>query len=109
MSDDEVKCNPHPEAPHGFDRNGSHSAGRYVCDCEGWDPYDAGYEVGYRKGLSDIDEEPISLCLELGRVSNELDEVIELLKDIDVYLLESEFGSALFGRRIKNILQRREP
>lgn len=29
-------CNPHPDAPHGFDRNASHSAGRYVCDCEGW-------------------------------------------------------------------------
>ena len=30
------RCNPHPDAPHGFDRNASHSAGRYVCDCEGW-------------------------------------------------------------------------
>ena len=29
-------CNPHPDAPHGFSRNASHSAGRYVCDCEGW-------------------------------------------------------------------------
>ncbi len=31
-------CNPHPDAPHGFSRNASHSAGRYVCDCEGWMP-----------------------------------------------------------------------
>jgi hypothetical protein len=31
-----TKCNPHPDAPHGFSRNASHSAGRYVCDCEGW-------------------------------------------------------------------------
>ena len=31
-------CNPHPDAPHGFSRNASHSAGRYVCDCEGWIP-----------------------------------------------------------------------
>lgn len=31
-------CNPHPEAPHGFDRDGSHTADRYVCDCEGWIP-----------------------------------------------------------------------
>ena len=29
-------CNPHPDAPHGFNRNASHSADRYVCDCEGW-------------------------------------------------------------------------
>lgn len=29
-------CNPHPDAPHGFDRNASHNADRYVCECEGW-------------------------------------------------------------------------
>lgn len=34
----EVPCNPHPDAPHGFNRNASHSLGRYVCDCEGWKP-----------------------------------------------------------------------
>ncbi len=32
----EPPCNMHPDAPHGFDRNASHTAGRYVCDCEGW-------------------------------------------------------------------------
>jgi hypothetical protein len=42
----EPKCNPHPKAPHGFDRNASHSADRYVCECEGWDAYDAGYQAG---------------------------------------------------------------
>ena len=31
-----VKCKPHPDAPHGFLRNASHSAGRYVCECEHW-------------------------------------------------------------------------
>ena len=31
------ECNPHPKAPHGFCRNASHSAGRYVCECEGWE------------------------------------------------------------------------
>ena len=30
-------CNPHPDAPHGFCRDASHSAGRYVCECEGWE------------------------------------------------------------------------
>lgn len=34
----EPKCKTHPDAPHGFDRNGSHSMGRYVCDCENWEP-----------------------------------------------------------------------
>lgn len=34
----EVPCKEHPDAPHGFDRNASHSLGRYVCECEGWTP-----------------------------------------------------------------------
>ena len=33
-----VPCNPHPDAPHGFDRNGSLTEDRYVCDCEAWTP-----------------------------------------------------------------------
>lgn len=32
--DDEVKCSECPNARHGFDRNASHNAGRYVCECE---------------------------------------------------------------------------
>jgi hypothetical protein len=48
----EPDCNPHPRAPHGFDRNGSHNAGRYVCTCEGWDPWQDGYDEGFREGLN---------------------------------------------------------
>ena len=33
-------CKTHPDAPHGFDRNASHNADRYVCECEGWEPVD---------------------------------------------------------------------
>ena len=32
-----VECNTHPNAPHGFLRNASHNAGRYVCECEHWE------------------------------------------------------------------------
>ena len=35
-----VKCKDHPMAPHGFLRNPSHDAGRYVCECEYWDEDD---------------------------------------------------------------------
>ena len=35
---EEPACNPHPDAPHGFVRDASHSAGRYVCECHGWEP-----------------------------------------------------------------------
>ncbi len=31
-------CKDHPDAPHGFDRNASHNADRYVCECENWEP-----------------------------------------------------------------------
>ena len=34
----EQACKSHPDAPHGFDRTASHSLGRYVCECEGWEP-----------------------------------------------------------------------
>lgn len=38
MENQEVKCKDHPDAPHGFDRNASHSEDRYVCECESWEP-----------------------------------------------------------------------
>ena len=38
--DQAIACSQHPDAPHGFNRNSSHTAGRYVCDCEGWMPDD---------------------------------------------------------------------
>jgi hypothetical protein len=31
-------CKDHPDAPHGFMLDASHSAGRYVCECESWEP-----------------------------------------------------------------------
>lgn len=33
-----VKCSSHPDAPHGFCRGASHTANRYVCECEWWTP-----------------------------------------------------------------------
>ena len=32
----EITCKTHPDAPHGFLRNASHTEGRYVCECEYW-------------------------------------------------------------------------
>jgi hypothetical protein len=49
----ERACNFHPAAPHGFDRNASHSAGRYVCECESWvePPAPDLYAEGVRAGM----------------------------------------------------------
>ena len=33
----EIECKTHPNAPHGFVRNASHTEDRYVCDCEYWE------------------------------------------------------------------------
>lgn len=33
-----MDCKVDPRAPHGFLRNASHSADRYVCECEFWEP-----------------------------------------------------------------------
>ena len=38
MNNKENKCSKHPDAPHGFLRDASHAADRYVCECEGWEP-----------------------------------------------------------------------
>lgn len=46
-------CNPHPKAPHGYLRNASHTEDRYVCECEYWDPYEAGYQAGAEAALKE--------------------------------------------------------
>lgn len=48
-----VNCNTHPKAPHGFNRNASHNADRYVCDCEGWDAWEDGYQKGVEAMLEE--------------------------------------------------------
>ena len=44
---DEPKCKTHPDAPHGFVRNASHSEDRYVCECEFWEPPEQDEPVAY--------------------------------------------------------------
>jgi hypothetical protein len=49
-----IYCNPHPDAPHGFLRDASHSAGRYVCECEWWDEKD--YELSTLEEAEEFDK-----------------------------------------------------
>ena len=53
------QCNSHPKAPHGFLRNASHNENRYVCECEGWEPYEAGYQAGMEAALAEPEQEPV--------------------------------------------------
>lgn len=52
-----MECNNHPKAPHGFNRQASHEADEYVCECAGWEPYDAGFNDGYKLALSKLGED----------------------------------------------------
>lgn len=47
----EPQCNPHPKAPHGLARESSYNSARYVCECEGWDAYEAGKQDGMQAML----------------------------------------------------------
>jgi len=69
--DETPPCKTHPDAPHGFDRNASHSADRYVCECEGWEPVDNAYTkldttagVLHKEWVGLTDEELSLLLLE---------------------------------------------
>ena len=55
-----VKCNPHPDAPHGFLRDASHNEGRYVCECEFWEPPN-------REWVGLTDEESVSLLVKANK------------------------------------------
>jgi hypothetical protein len=72
IAKNEPVCNPHPKAPHGFSRNSSHSLNRYVCECEGWDAWEAGYSEGMEAG---------SKIGEYMDVSNKLQDTVDDLLD----------------------------
>lgn len=55
--DDHAACSRHPKAPHGFLRSASHGSDRYVCECEAWEPYEAGYQAGFDAAYKIIHEE----------------------------------------------------
>lgn len=60
VGDDHYRCHPDPRAPHGFNRNASHSEGRYVCDCEGWesdDDYADAYDSAAARTMASVMKE----------------------------------------------------
>ena len=66
-----MKCNPHPDAPHGFLRDASHNEGRYVCECEFWEPPEekqkpVGYVSGFYGGYCVIQPTDPSVVLPVG-------------------------------------------
>jgi hypothetical protein len=49
-----MKCKDHPNAPHGFLRQASHDANRYVCECEWWSEKD--YEISTHEKQAEFEE-----------------------------------------------------
>ena len=55
------ECNTHPDAPHGFCRDASHSADRYVCECEFWEqPAQKSYEQSWYDTHPTPVQEPVA-------------------------------------------------
>ena len=98
-----VKCNPHPDAPHGFMRDASHSAGRYVCECESWEEpkqQPVGYVSGFYGGYCVIQPTDPATVLPVGTALyraprewvglkeqdiNDAFQFTELIKQLDFY------------------------
>ena len=62
QKENNFNCKTHPDAPHGFVRNASHSEDRYVCECEFWEPPAqdepiAWLEENSAKAMSDLEKQ----------------------------------------------------
>ena len=74
-----IRCNEHPDAPHGFLRDASHNAGRYVCECEFWEP---------QEHTSDK-EKLAKWMMERGFATGHGDTIEDLLQELDWQIAEN--------------------
>ena len=83
----EKPCNPHPDAPHGFVRNASHSVGHYVCECSVWTPPDP-------KSLQERLRDGADICharkiyTDFAGIAEEAADRIDLLEELNAQLRE---------------------
>jgi hypothetical protein len=75
---EERKCKDHPDAPHGFDRTASHNEGRYVCECDYWEP-----------PVSDLKDMPVVTVEQIVRFRNEAIATVEALQAKVAHLVEA--------------------
>lgn len=91
-------CSKHPKAKHGFARQASHSSDEHVCECAGFDPYDAGYQDGLRAAW-DADGTLLPDGMVLVREPNVLsaNSIDQLIAEIDglVSYAHTEYGVTL--------------
>ena len=97
-----IRCNEHPDAPHGFMRDASHSAGRYVCECESWEPpknkpeqKPVAYVTGFHNGHCVIQPTDPALVLPVGMALYRAPTEWVGLTDEEVkYIADSEWEEA---------------
>lgn len=92
---DEIACKRHPCAPHGFDRNGSHSADRYVC--EGWQPDQSCAADKLRATIEDMKARMMRLDARVMEGEREANELGAALAERDARIagLASAIGTVL--------------
>lgn len=92
-----VECNPHPDAPHGFCRNASHSYGRYVCECEFWEPDD----VVFHKSTDMSHKQPTPVDLSV-LIDSGIDCLVTFSSDGYVHILSLDWNvDRLVRNRVK--------
>lgn len=95
LTDDDVPCKSHPDAPHGFCRDASHSLDRYVCECEFWEPpmtdpivdsvvhqFKKRSEIGIYKYGTTLYENPLELSEWIQHLKEELMDAVLYLERI---------------------------
>ena len=99
----ETKCSDHPDAPHGFDRNGSHAAGHYVCECSGWTPPNSqSLQARLRDGADICHARNIQL--DYAKVAEEAADRIDALEaEIQILTAEREVYAATADRAMAEV------
>jgi len=96
-----IRCNEHPDAPHGFMRDASHSAGRYVCECESWEEpkqQPVGYVSGFYGGYCVIQPLDPAVVLPVGMALYRAKEWVGMTDEEVSEIIRKEIGfNSCFG------------
>ena len=79
-----LQCKTHPDAPHGFVRNASHSEGTYICECQSWEEPSSVSEMCGSCGSKNVHEEWKTVPLSVGVNGDWTYPVVELSTTIPV-------------------------
>ena len=79
----EKPCSDHPDAPHGFVRNASHSVGHYVCECSGWTPPEP--KSLQERLRNSVGEDDLQVCMDeaADRIDLDASHIATLAKVVD--------------------------